>query len=133
MVTGDRRAGPLSQLALTFDASSHEPVIRGIAVKKAAAQGRVEGGAVTLSSAAIELGGGRVTGAATFGLGAESTSSATLRWDRVALAGVLQALAIPSAVPMGARLDGDASMTWNHRGLPSLALAATTRALPDAT
>ncbi len=128
-----RLGGPLSQLSLAFDVSIANPTWRGIAMRRIAARGRVDAGAVTLTSAAIDVAGGQVTGAATLALASDVASSATIAWKGVGLADLLDTLAVRSAVRLGARLDGDATIGWDARGLPSLAAAATTRAVAQAT
>jgi len=122
-----RISGALADLAIAFDASSARPTLRGISADKVSAHGRIEDKSVALSSASIEVAGGRVTGAATFGLGPGLASSAKFHWEEVGLAELLHVLAVDSPTPVAGRLGGDVAIGWSGRGLQSLALTATTR------
>jgi outer membrane protein assembly factor BamA len=133
VIAAGRLAGPLSHLSLAFDVSIAHPAWRGLGAQRVAARGRVDRDAVTLSSAAIDVAGGRITGAATLALTSNASSSARVRWGDIALSGLLEALPLPSAVTVGARLEGDATIDWGPSGLPSLAVAATNRAVAEST
>jgi outer membrane protein assembly factor BamA len=119
-------AGPMSDLVLTFDATATSPMVRGIAVSGASAKGRVGDGAVTLTSATIDVAGGRITGAASLGFGDDVPSTASTRWRGVGLGGLLQALEVSLPFPLAAALDGQATFAWDDRGLLSLRIAAET-------
>ena len=121
--------GPVSDLALTFDATARAPAIRGVAVAAVAATGRVGGGAVALTSAAIDVAGGRVTGAASLGLGG-NPSTASAQWRGVNLRGLLRAFDVSLPVPIAAGLDGKATVAWGDEGLASLRITGETRARP---
>jgi autotransporter translocation and assembly factor TamB len=120
-------SGPLSDLVLTFDAAAQSPAVAGIAVTAASATGSVGQGAVRLSSATIDVLGGRISGTASSAF----VTTSRLRvhtWRGVQLNDLLRMLDVPPPFPLAARLDGESSVAWDARGLPSLRGTAETRA-----
>ena len=122
-------AGPLSDLVLTFDATAKALAIRAVAVSAASAKGKVGEGAVTVTSAAIDVADGRVTGSASFGLGG-NPSRASAQWRGVDLGGLLRVFDVSLPVPIAAGLDGEASVAWSDGGLASLGITGEARARP---